>query len=95
MGPGMMGCMGGYGSGIMGPGMMYYGHSYQLQQPLTAKDAGTIIENYLKATRNPNLKIGKTRSVDDGFEVEIVTKENSLVDIIHVDKNTGWMSSIY
>ena len=75
MGPGMMG-RGGYGSGY-GPGMMgrggygmmgpgtgqSYGPQYQgKQKPLTEKDAKGILENYLKARRNPNLKLGKIKT---------------------------------
>ena len=44
---------------------------------------------------NPNLKLGKIEEKDNGFEVDIVTKNNSLVDKILVDKNTGWMRSAY
>jgi hypothetical protein len=92
MGPGMM------GEGRMGPGMMGqgYGHEYQREgKPLTEQDVRAKEENYLKATRNPNLKVGKITDKDQYFEVEIVTKDNSLVDKIIVDKQTGWTRSIY
>jgi hypothetical protein len=40
--------------------------------------------------------VGKITAKDGFFEAEIVTKKNdTLVDTILVDKNTGWMSSIY
>jgi hypothetical protein len=99
MGPGMMGP--GYGYG-MGPGMMGPGYGYQYgpqyQQPhrsLDEKDAKTILENYLKSTRNPNLKLGKIEDKGNAFEGEILTQKGSLVDEILVDKNTGWMRSVY
>jgi hypothetical protein len=100
MGPGMMGggMMGrGMGPGMMGPG---YGPQYgpqdqQPQKPMEEKDARGILENYLNSMRNPNLKLGKIKDVGNTFEAEIVTKDNSLVDIILVDKNTGWMRSAY
>jgi hypothetical protein len=98
MGPGMMGGYGyGMGSGMMGPGYGYgYGPQYQQRQkPLEEKDAEAILENYLKSTRNPNLKLGKVEDKGNAFEAEILTKQNSLVDKILVDKNTGWLRSVY
>ena len=100
MGPGMMGP--GYG---MGPGMMYRGWGYgrqsgpqyqQPQRPMSEKDAKAILENYLKSTRNPNLKLGKIEDKGSAFQGDIVTaKDGSLVDEILIDKYTGWMRSVY
>jgi hypothetical protein len=105
MGPGMMGGYGGYG---MGPGMMGpgYGPQYpqqyqqyqqypQPQKPLAEKDAKEIAENYLRNMRNPNLKVGKMKDAGSAFEADIVTKDNSLVDKVLIDKATGWMHSAY
>jgi hypothetical protein len=101
MGPGMMGPGYGYGYG-MGPGMMGPGYGYQYgpqyqqpQKPLDEKDAKAILENYLASTRNPNLKLGKVEDKGNAFEGEILTQKGSLVDKILVDKNTGWMHSVY
>jgi hypothetical protein len=108
-GPGMGGRGGGYGYG-MGPGMMgrgYPGYGSQYgspygppqyqgpQGPLKEKDVKAMLENYVQSTRNPNLKVGKITEKDTYFEGEILTKNNALVDKILVDKNTGWMRSIY
>jgi hypothetical protein len=93
MGGGMMG-----GQGMMGPG---YGQQYQQpqyqqpQKPLEEKDAKAMLENYLTNMRNPNLKLGKIKDAGTAFEAEIVTKDNSMVDRILVDKATGWMRSAY
>jgi hypothetical protein len=99
MGPGMMGR--GWGHG-MGPGMMgpgyggQYGPQYQQpQKPLDEKEAKEILENYLKSTRNPNLKLGKITDKGTYFEADVVTKNNDLVNRLDVDKNTGWMRSEY
>jgi hypothetical protein len=101
MGPGMMGPGYGRGYGMMGPG---YGPQYgpphgppyqQPREPMKEKDAGQIVENYLRATRNPNLKLGKIIEKDTYFEAEILTKEGSLADKLAVDKSSGWMQSIY
>ena len=101
MGPGMMGrSMMGYG--MMGPGMMGPGQGMApqyvpgQQKQLTEKDVKGILENYLKSTKNPNLKLGKIRDKGNGFVADIVTKkEGALVDKIFVDKSTGWMRSVY
>jgi hypothetical protein len=101
MGPGMMGPGYGRGPGMMGPGYgPQYGQPYgppyqQPREPMKEKDAQQIVENYLRATRNPNLKLGKIIDKDTYFEAEILTKEGSLADKVAVDKNTGWMQSIY
>ncbi|MCJ7593696.1 MAG: hypothetical protein MUO52_02855, partial [Desulfobacterales bacterium] len=99
MGPGMMGP--GYGQGYgMGPGMTGPGYGYgqqyqQPQKPMDEKDAKEIVENYVRSTRNPNLKAGKITDKDAYFEAEILTKDGSVADNLAVDKNTGWMRSIY
>jgi hypothetical protein len=46
---------------------------------LTEKDGEEIIA-YRVTRNNPNLKIGKVKSTEDGFEVQVVTKKgNALV----------------
>ena len=102
MGPGMMGkgmmgpCMGGKGmmggQGKMVPGQV---QQQQLQKPLEEKDARAILENYITNMKNPNLQLGKIKDAGTTFEAEILTKDNSLVDKIMVDKATGWMRSAY
>jgi hypothetical protein len=106
MGPGMMGGPG-YGGYAMGPWMMHpygigygYGYGYgpqyrQREKPLTEDDAKEMVENYLKNTRNLNLKLGKVTEKGAYYEADIVTKDNSLVNKILVDKYTGWMRSAY
>jgi len=84
------------GPGMMGPGYRGYGPQYQQpQKPLEEKDVKGILENYLRSTRNPNLKLGKVTEKDNYFEAEILTKDDSLADKIIVDKYSGWMRSIY
>ena len=104
MGPGMMGGQG-YGYG-MGPGMMGPGYGYgpnqqypyaqqQPQKPIDKNQAKSIVENYLKSTGNPNLKLGDIKDEGQNFEADVVTKDNSLADKILIDKNTGWMRPAY
>jgi hypothetical protein len=89
----------GYGGQYVGYGGQYaaqYGPQYQQPwKPMEDKDDKAMLENYKQSTRSPNLKLGKIKEKDDYFEAEILTKENSLVDKILVDKFTGWMRSIY
>jgi rubrerythrin len=95
---GMMGYGQGYG---MGPGMMGgrgygYGQSYAAPgKPLEMKDAKAKMEDYLKSTRNPNLKLGKIKEKGNAFEAEVLTKSNAIVDRVLIDKNTGSMRSVY
>jgi hypothetical protein len=97
MGPGMMGPGYGYqmGPGMMGPGYGYGPQYQQPQKPMTKKDVETLVQNFLKSTGNPNLKLGEIKDEGSTYEVAVVTKDNSLVDRILVDKRTGWMRSVY
>lgn len=93
MGPGMRG---GYGSG-MGSGMMG-GHGRQPQstgKSIDAKEAEAMMKDYLKSTRNPNLKLGKIKDTGKVFEAEILTKKDDLVDRVLIDKETGSIRSAY
>jgi len=89
----------GYGMGLGMTGRGYarrYGQQYQqLSEPLDEQQAEQEVKNYIKSTRNPNLKVGKIEDRGDHFEVNIETKGGSLVDRILVDKNTGRMRSAY
>jgi hypothetical protein len=105
MGPGMMGRGYGYGMGpgMMGPGYGYgYGPQYrygqqnpQLSKPLSENQAKQEVENYLSSTRNPNLKMGKIEDKGNDYQVNVETKDGSLVNKILVNKDTGWMRSAY
>jgi hypothetical protein len=94
------GMMGGYGMGygMMGGYGMGYGYGRQSQQtgkPTDAKEAEAMMKDYLKSSRNPNLKLGKIKDVGEAFEAEILTKKNDLVDRVHIDKATGNIRSAY
>lgn len=81
----------------MGPRMMWrYGPpAWRGGEPLKMEEARTMVEDALRFTRNPNLKVGKVKDKGDYYEAEILTKEGSLVDKVLVDKYTGYMRSIY
>ncbi|MFO7599131.1 MAG: hypothetical protein R6X27_04900 [Candidatus Desulfacyla sp.] len=54
-----------------------------------------MMKDYLKSTRNPNLKLGKIKDAGGAFEAEILTEKNDLVDRVHIDKATGYIRSAY
>lgn len=104
MGPGMMGNRGygyGMGQGMMGPGYGYgpnqqYPYAQQQpQKPIDKNQAKSMVENYLKSTGNPNLKLGDIKDEGQNFQADVVTKDNSLADKILIDKNTGLMRPAY
>ena len=64
-------------------------------RPLAEKDAVQIVENYIQSTRNPNLKAGKIEDTGDAFKAQIVTKDNSLVEEVLIDKRSGDMRPAY
>ncbi len=92
------GMMRGYGPGYgTGPGMMgggYYGYYGPPRSPgagpVDMKEAGKIMQQYVNATENPNLKAGNIRDAGNAFEAEVRTKDsNALVDRVLIDKQTG------
>ncbi|PKN96803.1 MAG: hypothetical protein CVU43_18790, partial [Chloroflexi bacterium HGW-Chloroflexi-5] len=90
MGPGMMG---GYYGSETGRG---YGRHYQSTgKAINAKEAETMMKDYLKSSRNPNLKLGKIKDTGNAFEAEILTKKNDIADKVHIDKATGYIKSAY
>ncbi|WAC07841.1 MAG: hypothetical protein OS130_01165 [Thermodesulfobacteriota bacterium] len=62
---------------------------------LTQDEAKTLLEKSLQLIKNPNLKVGDISDKGATYEVNILTKEGSLVDKVQIDKNTGWFKSIY
>jgi hypothetical protein len=80
----------GWGGGQQGPS----GPSQQTQ-PLTKSEVKMLLENYLRNTGNPNLKLGDISEKEKSYEAEILTKDGSLVDKIQVQKYTGWFRSVY
>ena len=63
--------------------------------PIDKKDAQTLAENYVDSTNNPNLKLGKEKDEVTDYEFDIVTRNNSLVDRLLVNKDTGEIRSAY
>ena len=61
----------------------------------SADEAKAKVEEYLKDSRNPNLKVGEVTEKDDAFEVGIVTKDGSLADKVLVEKRTGRIFPAY
>jgi hypothetical protein len=87
MGPGYQGYCGGYGGYGYGPG------TYEGAKALTQEDAEAIVKNYIGP--NPNLKLGTLEEKDTHYEARIVTKDDSLVSKLIIDKNTGRVRPLY
>ncbi|OIP98154.1 MAG: hypothetical protein AUK55_03585 [Syntrophobacteraceae bacterium CG2_30_61_12] len=98
-GPGAMGgtmAYGGRGYGAHpghgpGPGPGYGRMAPAQTEPVTQEQAKKVLENYVASTGNANLKLGGVAEKDGVFEGRIVTKDDSLVDTIQVNKETGWI----
>jgi hypothetical protein len=90
----MRGWGGGYGPGMMqgygyGPG--YNRSEAQSNLNLTTDDVKARIERWLTWRDNPRLKVGEVKEKDaDTITADIVTKDNSLVERIIVDRHTGF-----
>jgi hypothetical protein len=67
----------------------------QFETPIDKKDARVLLQNYLDSTNNPNLKLGQETDNGTGYELDILTKDNSLVDRLLVNKATGEIYSAY
>ena len=97
------GMMGGYGTmsrGMMGGYGPPGGQGYRSPLAGSTKvvnesQAEALVKNHLDTLRNPNLRVGQVSDIGSAFEVDVVTQDGSLVDKIDVDKNTGYMNSIY
>jgi hypothetical protein len=85
----------GYRGGMMDYRTPEYGVDQGYCGDLTEKDAQEIIA-YRFTRNNPNLKIGKVKGTEDGFEVQIVTRKGeALVDRLLVEKDTGRIYRVY
>jgi hypothetical protein len=83
----------GMGPELKGPG---YGAGSVALAPgksLDRNEAKTIFGNYLRSQNNPELKLGKIE--DDGtfFKADVLNQDNTLVDIILINKKTGELRS--
>lgn len=95
MGPGMMwGYGGGYGRGAGNwtpPCWQFSGYGPTASAtPLTKDQAKALVEAQIVRSGNPNLKVGTVSEKDGNYVVEIVTKDNSLVDRVLVPKDSGY-----
>lgn len=64
-------------------------------QPVTQDQAKQLLEDHLRYTKNPNLKLGDILDKGELYEADVLTKDGSLVDKIQVNKKTGYLRSAY
>ncbi len=93
----MMG--GGMSGGSMASAPMSRRQVAATQQPVfnprTPEQARQRAESYLRSLGNPNLKVGEVRETISSFEVQVVTKDGSLVNWLVIDKQDGRIRSVY
>jgi hypothetical protein len=83
----------GMGPELKGPG---YGASSVALAPgksLDRSQAKTIFGNYLRSQNNPELRLGKIEEDDTFFKADVLNQDNTLVDIILINKRTGEVRS--
>jgi len=96
MGPGMMGQGYGMGPGMMGPGMMGQGYGPGMMgaagnREVTEDDVRGFLDRQLEMHGLKRLKVGSVDTSDDKvFKADIVTKEDSLVMRVVVDRRSGF-----
>ncbi len=96
MGPSMMGSggWGGYGPGMMrgyGPGPAGWNEGSR-NLNLSTDNVKSYFERWLSWQGNPRLKVGDVKEKDaDSIVVDIVTKDNSLVQRFVVNRHYGYM----
>ena len=93
----MMQMMGsGTGEGMMGGQMNQPGATAQpFSNPRTKEQAQERAEQYLNSLGNPNLKVGELKETAASYEIEVVTKDDSLMNRLIIDKKTGELKSQY
>ncbi len=67
----------------------------QKGQAVTQDQARQLVEDSIRNSKNPNLKLGDISDKGEFYEADVVTKEGSLVDKIQVNKKTGYFRSAY
>ncbi|UCG39039.1 MAG: hypothetical protein JSV00_02035, partial [bacterium] len=76
------------GYGWWGPDRSAFGHT------LSKGEAEKLVEWIIG--RNPNLAVGEVNEVEGGYKVQVVTRKGkNLVDLLMVEKDTGWVYRIY
>ncbi len=81
--------------GMMGQMGQPSATAQQPSEPLTQDQARERVEKYLNSLGNPNLKVGNVTETAIAYEVDVVTRDNSPVNKVIVDKKTGQMRTQY
>ena len=70
------------------PQRRYPGGEVARRPSLTQEQASEIVSRHVKRL-NPDLKVGQVNDAGSFFEAEIVSKENEVIQLMGVDKDTG------
>jgi hypothetical protein len=68
-----------------GPGKM--DRKEMLQRKFSADEVRTLVSARLLMRGNDNLQVGEIKATDNGYDVQIVTKDNSLVEELQLAPN--------
>lgn len=63
--------------------------------PVSEKEARQLVVSKIRATNNPNLKLGQITDEGDYYLAEITSQNGSLVDKWKIGKETGNIESAY
>jgi hypothetical protein len=76
------------------PGKKDSSYSSDRSVVLSESDAFDVVRDFLKSTRDLNLKIGALTDAGDAYMVEILTRSGSVFDRVLVDKQNGYMRPV-
>jgi hypothetical protein len=76
------------------PGKKDSSYSSDRSDVLSESDAFDVVRDFLKSTRDLNLKIGALTDAGDAYMVEILTRSGSVFDRVLVDKQNGYMRPV-
>lgn len=68
-------------------GHMGFGGKDMLTREFTPEQIRTLMEARLLMKGNPNVQVGDIKATKDGYSVNIVTKDKSLVETLDIAKN--------
>ena len=70
------------------PQRRYSGGELARRPSLTQEQASEIVSRHVKRL-NPDLKVGQVNDAGSFFEAEIISKENEVIQLMGVDKESG------
>ncbi|MCH7725733.1 MAG: hypothetical protein IH991_04525 [Planctomycetes bacterium] len=82
-------------SGSMGQANQPSATDKLFSNPRTKDQAKQRAVDHLKSLGNPNLKVGDVNETIASYEIQVVTKDDSLANWIIIDKQSGQLRTLY